>query len=56
MRKNIANCIGAGALAVGSIDWIHHSAFMFDFEKDVTLEGVVKEFQYTNPRAGLAIQ
>lgn len=27
----------------------HHSFAMFDREKEVTLEGVVKEFQWTNP-------
>lgn len=33
----------------------HHSGAMFDPEKTVTLEGVVKEFQYTNPHSWLWI-
>ncbi len=53
MRKIITICIGTGALAVGSIGWTHHSALMFDSEKEITIEGIVKEF---NPRAGFAIQ
>lgn len=33
----------------------HHSAAMFDFSKTVTLEGTVKEFQYTNPHSWLQV-
>ena len=33
----------------------HHSAVMFDDQKEVTLEGVVKEFQYTNPHSWLLV-
>jgi Family of unknown function (DUF6152) len=29
----------------------HHSFAMFDAEKKVTLEGTVKEFQWTNPHS-----
>lgn len=35
--------------------WGHHSFAMFDLEKEVTLEGVVKEFQWTNPHVWLQI-
>ena len=33
----------------------HHSAGMFDDQKNVTFEGVVKEFQYTNPHSWLLV-
>ena len=33
----------------------HHSGTMFDDTKTVTLEGVVKEFQYTNPHSWLLV-
>lgn len=33
----------------------HHSGSMFDDQKIVTLKGVVKEFQYTNPHSWLII-
>ena len=33
----------------------HHSATMFDDKKTVTVEGVVKEFQYTNPHSWLLV-
>jgi hypothetical protein len=38
----IAATAGAPALA-------HHSAAMFDFAHPITLEGTVKEFNWTNP-------
>ncbi|MEX2123539.1 MAG: DUF6152 family protein [Woeseia sp.] len=33
----------------------HHSGSMFDDKKEITLKGVVKEFQYTNPHSWLII-
>jgi hypothetical protein len=33
----------------------HHSATMFDQVKEVTVEGTVKEFQYTNPHSWLLV-
>ena len=55
MRKSVAIGLGATILAVGPTGWSHHSAFMFDHENEVTLEGVVKEFQYTNPHSWLLV-
>jgi hypothetical protein len=34
----------------------HHSGTMFDETKDVTVQGVVKEFQYTNPHSWLLVE
>ena len=33
----------------------HHSAVMFEEKKEVTFQGVVKEFQYTNPHSWLLV-
>jgi hypothetical protein len=33
----------------------HHSGAMFDAQKEVTLTGVVKEFQFTNPHSWLLV-
>ncbi|HIC23523.1 MAG TPA: hypothetical protein EYO84_08865 [Planctomycetes bacterium] len=33
----------------------HHSGQMFDDDRTVTFEGVVKEFQYTNPHSWLLV-
>jgi hypothetical protein len=44
------------ALAVAAVPIVgHHSATMFDDKKTVTVEGVVKEFQYTNPHSWLLV-
>ena len=42
------------AVAVGSTQ-AHHSAAMFDMSKTVTLQGTVKQFQYTNPHSWLQV-
>lgn len=33
----------------------HHSAVMFDDQSEITVSGVVKEFQYTNPHSWLLV-
>ena len=35
--------------------WGHHSFAMFDLDKEMTLEGAVKDFQWTNPHVWLQI-
>jgi hypothetical protein len=56
MRK-LLTAIGASAVlmltATGAL--AHHSGAMFEETKTVTLEGVVKEFQYTNPHSWLLV-
>jgi len=34
----------------------HHSAAMFEEKKTITVEGVVKEFQFTNPHSWLLVE
>jgi hypothetical protein len=46
----IAVAAGASVIAYG-----HHSGAMFEETKEVTLTGVVKEFQYTNPHSWLLV-
>jgi hypothetical protein len=41
------------AVAVPAV--AHHSGAMFDEKKEVTVTGVVKEFQYTNPHSWLLV-
>jgi Family of unknown function (DUF6152) len=45
----------AAALLVLAPAYGHHSASMFEPVKTVTLTGVVKEFQYTNPHSWLIV-
>jgi len=48
----------AGLLACGvtGVTWSHHSTAMFDDSKLVTLEGTVREYQWTNPHTWLQLQ
>jgi uncharacterized protein DUF6152 len=60
MRNSIQAAIGvivlAAASALGSAPaWSHHSGAMFEPEKVITVEGTVKEFEYTNPHSWLYI-
>jgi hypothetical protein len=41
--------VGAGPLHA------HHAGVMFDEAKEITLEGVVREFQFTNPHSWLLV-
>jgi hypothetical protein len=45
----------AGLLAASPSAQAHHSFAMFDNTKDVTLEGTVKEFQWTNPHSWIQL-
>lgn len=50
----LAFALAAVATLAGSA-LAHHSAAMFDFSKTVTVQGTVKEFQYTNPHSWLQV-
>jgi hypothetical protein len=55
-RALITATLAVGALAGAAMPGLaHHSATMFDDKKTVTVEGVVKEFQYTNPHSWLLV-
>jgi hypothetical protein len=42
-------------MAAAGIARAHHSATMFEQTRTITVEGVVKEFQYTNPHSWLLV-
>jgi hypothetical protein len=45
-----------GLVMAGSVTVVaHHSAAMFEEKKTITVEGVVKEFQFTNPHSWLLV-
>lgn len=48
----LAGCV-ALALAIPAV--AHHSFAMFDNQKDVTLEGTIREFQWTNPHTWIQV-
>lgn len=55
MRKTFAAlALMAGTMAMTSAD-AHHSFGMFDMTKEVTIEGKVRKFQWTNPHSYIQI-
>jgi uncharacterized protein DUF6152 len=45
----------SAVLGVASPVWGHHSFAMFDLDKEITLEGTVKDVQWANPHVWLEI-
>ena len=45
----------AGTAALAAPAFAHHSFAMFDAEKTVTLNGTVKEFEWTNPHSWIRV-
>jgi hypothetical protein len=58
MKRFIGNKVAVGvALALGATAaTAHHSAAQFDFAQRVTIEGVVKEFDVTNPHTAAIVE
>lgn len=50
----LAVAVGFGMMQTASA-YAHHSFAMFDFEKEQTISGVVKEFQWTNPHTWIQL-
>jgi hypothetical protein len=50
-----AALLAAIAVAFAAPALAHHSFAMFDAEKTVTMQGTVKEFEWTNPHSWLRI-
>ena len=57
MKARLITAVAALALVAGAAApaLAHHSFAMFDNNKSVTLEGTVKEFQWTNPHSWVQV-
>jgi Family of unknown function (DUF6152) len=55
MNLKIVSLTAAAAAAIAVPALAHHSFAMFDAEQTVTLQGTVKEFEWTNPHSWLHI-
>jgi hypothetical protein len=53
LKALVLATIGMAALAAPAL--AHHSFAMFDSTKNVTLDGTVKEFEWTNPHSWIRI-
>ena len=49
MKFGFAALVAAGALGMAGAASAHHSFAMFDSQKTLSLDGTVKDFQWTNP-------
>jgi len=54
MRTLLGSVLGC-AVMLAAPAFAHHSAVMFDDQKEVTVKGTIKEFQYTNPHSWLLV-
>ena len=55
--KKLLVAVGAPALVLSAMTAAaHHSAAQFDFSKRVTVQGVVKEFNVTNPHTSAVVE
>jgi hypothetical protein len=50
-----ALCAALVLIAAGRVGEAHHSFAMFDADKNVTLAGTVREFQFTNPHCWIQL-
>lgn len=56
MKKILIMIAAISTFALGPVSSLaHHSGTMFEKEKFITVTGVVKEFQYTNPHSWLIV-
>jgi hypothetical protein len=53
--RTLAAIAAAGLLAAPEATRAHHSTAEFDYTKTITIEGAVKEVQWTNPHSYLQI-
>lgn len=51
VSKSVVSLTGAWISLAVAPAFAHHSFAMFDNQKSLTLEGTVKEFQWTNPHS-----
>lgn len=55
MRIVTLSLLAVAATASATAAFAHHSGAMFDRSKEVVLNGVVKEFQWTNPHSFIQV-
>jgi len=53
--KKVLGCLFGAMVLIAAPVFAHHSAVMFDENKEITVKGTVKDFQYTNPHSWLLV-
>ena len=56
VRKKLMVAAGLAAVSLAAAPaFAHHSFAMFDNQKNLTLDGTIKEFQWTNPHSWIQL-
>ncbi len=55
-RRSGSGLVALVTIGITGVAWSHHSTAMFDESKIVTLEGTVREYQWTNPHTWIQLQ
>ena len=55
MKRSLGLIVAIAALSAAGASAAHHSFAMFDQNRQVTLTGTIKSFQWTNPHAWIEI-
>ncbi len=53
--KSMLVAVVVCTLGFAGVAWTHHSYAIFDMSKTLTIEGTVKEFQWSNPHAWIEV-
>jgi Family of unknown function (DUF6152) len=56
LRQAALAVAATAAVIAGSAASAHHSTAMFDMQKSMTLNGTIKEFQWTNPHTWIVFE
>jgi hypothetical protein len=55
VKAALSMTLAAAVLGIAGRAQAHHSQAMFDLQKEVALQGTVKEFQWTNPHIWIQV-
>lgn len=55
LKAGFISAAAATVFVTAAPAFAHHSGAMFDSEKEITLNGTVREFQYTNPHSWIQV-
>jgi Family of unknown function (DUF6152) len=55
MKRSQIVLLGVALLGASVPAWVHHSGAMFDRNKQIEIEGAIKEFNWTNPHSSFKV-
>jgi hypothetical protein len=56
LKRIIGAALGSALALCAAVAMAHHSAAQFDFSQRVTIEGIVKDFNVTNPHTWATVE